>query len=72
MAGVTFYSVSTSRWRGEMTQIVGLGLAPLGNLVLSADLSEPEPSQRRLDLLAHLLGQVTTGILQRLRADVDE
>lgn len=71
MAGVSFYSVPNSWWLRDLTQIVGLGLA-LGNLVLSADLSEPELSQRRLDLLAQLLGQVTTGILQPLGAEVDE
>ena len=70
-AGVSFDSVPNSRWLRDLTQIVGLGLA-LGALVLSAHLSEPELSQRRLDLLAQLLGQVTTGILQRLGAEVDK
>ena len=71
MAGVGFYPVPDSRWLWDSTQIVGLRLT-LGNLVLSADLSEPELSQRGLDLLDQLLRQVTTGILQRLGAQVDE
>src|SRR3954471_13572142 len=53
-------------------EVVRLSVALLRHLVLGADLREPELSERGLDLLAHLVGQVAAGILVRDRAEVDE
>jgi len=70
--GSGFCPAPGRRWCRDPTQIVWLGLALVGYLGLGADLTQPELPERGLDLLAELVGQVTTGILQRQRAEIDE